>query len=159
MQWRSEDGGAILNTNETTARAGFAPCAGWAAERILRALREHNLSTAFLATDLRRGASSTYGVSGAQEAALAHLHAAVPALGGPAAVRLRQLIDAIGDSGVRAGIEAAICVRGTALLSTATVCRSCKRALRCSKYGSAFAKYILQRRQDFAMPPAQPLFT
>jgi hypothetical protein len=159
VQWRSEDGAAFADTNETRAREGFAPCAGWAAERIRRALREHNLTAAFLATDLRQGASSTYGVSAAHQAALSSLYAAVPALGGEASARLRQLIDAIGDSGVRAGIEAAICVQGRALLSTAIVCHGCRHAVRCSKRGSAFAKYILQRRQDYARPPGEPLFT
>jgi len=159
VQWRSEDSTAIANANETTARADFAPCAGWAGESIRRVMRDHNLTAVFLATDLRQGASTTYGVSEAQQAALTRLYAAVPALGGEASARLRQLIDAIGDSGVRAGIEAAICVQGRALLSTAVVCQKCRRAVRCSKRGSAFAKYILERRQDYALSPGEPLFS
>jgi len=83
----------------------------------------------------------------------------VPALGGRAAARLGELIDAISDSGVRAAVEAAICVQGRTLLTTASVCRACRRAIRCSKRGSAFAQYILQRRRDYDLPAAHALFT
>ena len=55
VQWRSEDAGALAQNSS----GAFAPCAGWAADRINKELREGNLTAAFLATDLRRGASTT----------------------------------------------------------------------------------------------------
>ena len=41
-------------------------CASWAAERVLGMMRRLNLSEAYLATDLRGGASGTYAVGAAQ---------------------------------------------------------------------------------------------
>jgi hypothetical protein len=165
VQWRTEDWhvpygrGRHANASAApklnhTAAAALLECAGWAAERVLATMAQQRLTEVVLATDLRRGSSGTYGHSEAQEAALAALEAAVPAL---RATRRRWLLDAIPDTGVRASVEAAICTQATMVLTTTSACRDCGRAARCSKMSSAFGKYILRRRTAYHRP-AEPLF-
>ena len=105
VQWRTEDwqaqmrkrrGGRAENASHPRA---MVQCARWAAERVAETMAAHGLTEVILATDLRKGSSGTYAHGAAQEAALATLEEAVPAL---RATRLRGLIDGIADSGVRA---------------------------------------------------------
>ena len=114
----------------------------------------HGLTDVFLATDLREGASSTYAHTEAQHAALSELEGAVPAMRN---ARLRALLDAVRDAGVRASIEAAVCTQASMMLTTTSNCRICRRAMQCSKMSSAFGKYILQRRKAYRRP-TEPLF-
>ena len=114
----------------------------------------HNLTEAFLATDLRGGASVTYAAGAAQAEALRVLYAAVPTLRN---TRLRLFIDAIPDAGVRANVETAICLKATAMLATTGACKQCHRARRCAKMSSAFGHYIVERRSAYARP-TEPLF-
>ena len=129
-------------------------CAGWAVERIRGAMAEHGLTDAFLATDLRSGASGTYAVGPAQAEALRVLHASVPSLDNS---RLRAFIDAIPDAGVRANVETAICLKAVAVLATSSACRDCERARRCAKTSSGFGAYVVNRRRAYGRPTA-PLF-
>jgi hypothetical protein len=117
-------------------------------------MRKHNLSEAFLATDLRVGASGTYISGRAQESALRLLHRAVPTM---RHAKLRAFIDAIPDAGVRANLETAICLKATAMLATTIRCKQCARARRCAKLSSAFGHYIVERRKAFHRP-VEPLF-
>ena len=60
VQWRSEDWQKQVPKSVDPASAeALRPCANWAASRIREEMRTHNLSEAFLATDLRVGASGT----------------------------------------------------------------------------------------------------
>jgi hypothetical protein len=62
VQWRSEDWQKQLKSSAgtpTDAAHALRPCAEWAAERVLAIMAQHNLSEAYLATDLRGGASGT----------------------------------------------------------------------------------------------------
>ncbi len=160
VQWRTEDwqaqmrkrrGGRAENASHPRA---MVQCARWAAERVAETMAAHGLTEVILATDLRKGSSGTYAHGAAQEAALATLEEAVPAL---RATRLRGLIDGIADSGVRASVETALCTQATMMLTTTSNCRNCRRAARCSKLSSAFGKYILHRREAYRRP-TEPLF-
>ncbi|KAL1507484.1 hypothetical protein AB1Y20_008320 [Prymnesium parvum] len=157
VQWRSEDWDLSSRRRaNASAPAALLRCATWAARRVRAALASRRLTAAFLATDLRPRASASY--AGARQpaalAALRRLEAAVPQLRTP---RLRQLLDAIADGGVRAAVEASICARAALLLSTAAACEDCRRARRCAKAGSAFAGYIARRREAYGREVA-PLF-
>ena len=156
VQWRSEDWQKQVRGGASAAAAPDAlrPCAQWAVQRILSEMRQRNLSEAFLATDLRGGASGTYATGAAQADALRMLHRAVPSMRNE---RLRSFIDAIPDAGVRANLESAICLKATAMLATTGRCRVCGRARRCAKMSSAFGHYIVERRKTF-MRPTEPLF-
>ena len=156
VQWRSEDWQKQVRGGASAAAAPDAlrPCAQWAAARIKAEMAKHNLTEAFLATDLRGGASGTYATGAAQADALRVLHRAVPSMRNE---RLRAFLDAIPDAGVRANLETAICLKATAMLATTGRCKSCGHARRCAKMSSAFGHYIVERRKTF-MRPTEPLF-
>lgn len=90
----------------------------------------------------------------ATRAALAAFERAVPEARNP---RLRTLISALPDTGMRAAVEAAICERAAVLLYTAAECVDCRRARRCSKMSSAFGLHLRLRRAAYARP-SSPLF-
>jgi len=160
VQWRSED----WQYNVPERAVGFnasepdslTQCAVWAAMAIRRALQEHNLSDAFLATDLRAGASGSYHGPRRRPArrALKALEARVPELSN---ARRRQLVAAIPDRGVQACLEAAVCTSARFLLATTERCTDCERARRCSKMSSAFGRAAVSSRRATHRPSA-PLF-
>ena len=156
VQWRSEDWQKQVRSygGDPSAPDALHACARWAAAHIREEMAARNLTEAYLATDLREGASGTYAVGVAQAEALRLLYQAVPRLNNP---RLRAFIDAIPDAGVRANVETAVCLKATVLLATTGHCRDCAHAKRCAKMSSAFGHYIVERRQAF-MRPTQPLF-
>ena len=155
VQWRSEDWQKqVPKTVDPASPEALRPCANWAASRITAEMRKHNLTGAFLATDLRVGASGTYISGKAQAEALRVLHKAVPSLRNS---KLRAFIDAIPDAGVRANVETAICLKATAMLATTIRCKQCHHARRCAKLSSAFGHYIVERRKAFHRP-VEPLF-
>ena len=117
-------------------------------------MRKYALTEAFLATDLRVGASGTYIAGKAQAEALRVLYRAVPRMRN---TKLRAFIDAIPDAGVRANLETAICLKATAMLATTIRCRNCAHARRCAKLSSAFGHYIVERRSAYARL-TEPLF-
>ena len=129
---------AVANESHTMRQ-----CALWAAQRIRVVMATHGLTQAFLATDLRAGTSTTYENGAAQLEALTALEEAVPPLRND---RLRGLLDAIADTGVRAGVETALCTQATFMLTTTTNCRNCRRAARCSKMSSAFGEHCIIMR-------------
>lgn len=155
VQWRSEDWQKQLPKSiDPASPDALRGCANWAAARIRDEMRKHNLTEAFLATDLRVGASGTYISGRAQSEALSVLHRAVPRM---RHTKLRAFIDAIPDAGVRANVETAICLKSTAMLATTIRCRNCAHARRCAKLSSAFGHYIVERRKAFRRP-IEPLF-
>ena len=152
VQWRSEDWHRQLPKSVDPAHPdALRPCATWAAARIAEEMRRHNLTEAFLATDLFAGASGTYIGGKAQAEALRVLHRAVPSM---RHAKLRAFIDAIPDAGVRANLEATICLKATSMLATTLHCKQCHRARRCAKLSSAFGHYIVERRKAFHRPVA-----
>ena len=154
VQWRSEDWHKQLKGVDSSSPTALQDCAHWAAARVLTFMAKHNLSEAYLATDLRGGASGTYATGVAQAEALRILHTSVPRLQNP---RLREFIDAIPDAGVRANVETAVCLKATAMLATTGSCFNCAHARRCAKMSSAFGHYIVERRRAF-LRPTDPLF-
>ena len=129
---------AVANESHTMRQ-----CALWAAQRIRGVMAARGLTQVFLATDLRAGTSTTYVNGAAQLEALTALEDAVPPLRND---RLRGLLDAIADTGVRAGVETALCTQATFMLTTTKNCRNCRRAARCSKMSSAFGKHCMVMR-------------
>ena len=168
IQWRSEDweknvpGREVGGKDNASAPAGtLLRCALWAARRAKSAIEAEaarggsggsggggGIGLVFVATDLRSSASGTYlgPRRGAALAALRRLERALPAARSP---RLRAFIDAIPDAGVRAGVEAAVCVEAKLLLSTTDACDDCAKARRCSKMSSAFGRHIIDRRRAY----------
>ena len=129
---------AVANESHTMRQ-----CALWAAQRIRGVMAARGLSQVILATDLRAGTSTTYENGAAQLEALTALEEAVPPLRND---RLRGLLDAISDTGIRAGVETALCTQATFMLTTTSNCRNCRRAARCSKMSSAFGKHCMLMR-------------
>ena len=165
VQWRSEDwqynlargGGGGGGGGNVSDPSSLLPCARAAAASINRALRAKGpFAHAFLATDLRAGASGSYaGVrSSPARNALRVLEAAVPALRNG---RRRALLAATGDRGVAACLESAIAVGAAFALATTERCDDCERARRCSKMSSAFGRALVARRLAYDRPSA-PLF-
>ena len=155
VQWRSEDWQKQLRGGADHSSAdALKPCAEWAVSHIRSEMKARGLTQAFLATDLRDGASGTYATGKAQEEALRILYQAVPSLRNE---KLRDFIDAIPDAGVRANLETALCVKATAMLATTGRCKNCHHARRCAKMSSAFGHYIVERRKAFHRP-TEPLF-
>ena len=169
IQWRSEDweknvpGREVGGKDNASAPAGtLLRCALWAARRARAVMAAEaarsgggggggggvGVGLVFVATDLRSSASGTYlgPRRGTALAALRRLERALPAARSP---RLRAFIDAIPDAGVRAGVEAAVCVEAKLLLSTTDACDDCAKARRCSKMSSAFGRHIIDRRRAY----------
>uniref|UniRef100_A0A7S3AGY8 Uncharacterized protein n=1 Tax=Haptolina ericina TaxID=156174 RepID=A0A7S3AGY8_9EUKA len=135
----------------SSARDALTRCALWAGRRVKQVMAAHGFDQVYIATDLRAQASGSY--AGARRpaaaAALARLERIVPNL---QSTRLQALVGALGDAGVRAGVEAAICIRSDLLLSSSSPCMDCARARRCSKLNSAFGSHLVARRTSYQRP-------